>query len=48
LHDRVRRSTLRFTGDEVLSVDLPRLAENETGAFQGRTCTLRVRSRQVR
>jgi hypothetical protein len=41
-------SSLRFTGDEVVSVDLPRLAENATGAFQGRTYTLRVRSRQIR
>lgn len=41
-------STLRFTGDEVITIDLPRLAENATGAFQGRTYTLRVRSRQIR
>jgi hypothetical protein len=42
------KSALRFTGDEAVSVDLPRLAENATGAFQGRTYTLRVRSRQSR
>ncbi|MCC7042840.1 MAG: hypothetical protein IT183_03200 [Acidobacteria bacterium] len=41
-------SALRFTADEVVSVDLPRLADNATGAFQGRTYTLRVRSRQIR
>jgi hypothetical protein len=41
-------ASLRFTGDEVVSVDLPRLAENATGAFQGRTYSLRVRSRQIR
>jgi hypothetical protein len=41
-------SALRFTGDQIVSVDLPRLAENATGAFQGRTYTLRVRSRQIR
>lgn len=39
---------VRFTGEETVSVDLPRLAENATGAFADRTYTLRVRSRQIR
>lgn len=41
-------STLRFTGDEIVSVDLPRMTENASGAFPDRTYTLRVRSRQIR
>ena len=48
LRGREVESTLRFAADEILSVDLPRMAENATGAFQGRTYTLRVRSRQIR
>jgi hypothetical protein len=41
-------SALRIAAEEIISVDLPRMAENTTGAFQDRTYTLRVRSRQIR
>lgn len=48
IRGREVETTLRATGDETLSVDLPRMAENGSGAFKDRTYSLRVRSRQVR
>jgi hypothetical protein len=41
-------STLRLTSDETETVDLPRLGENDGGAFPNHTFSIRVRSRQVR
>ena len=41
-------STLRLAPDETVTVDLPRLGENGSGAFANQTFFLQVRSRQIR
>jgi hypothetical protein len=41
-------STLRLGPNDTATIDLPRLGENDEGAFPGRTFSIRVRSRQVR
>ena len=41
-------STLRLAPNETASVELPRLGENDSGAFADQTFFLRVRSRQIR
>lgn len=41
-------STRRLATDETATVDLPRLGENDSGAFANQTFFLRVRSRQTR
>lgn len=42
------RSTLRLTPDQPTTVDLPRIADNDSGAFAQQSFSLRVRSRQIR
>jgi hypothetical protein len=41
-------STLRLNSDDVAAVELPKLSENEAGAFANRTYSIRVRTRQIR
>jgi hypothetical protein len=41
-------STLRLKGDQVVAIQLPRLSENETGAFADRSYSIRIRSKQIR
>ena len=48
MRGREVRSTLRLASDEVVTVDLPRLGENNGGAFANQTFFLRVGSRQIR
>ena len=40
--------TIKVKPGEVVSVELPRLSENQTGAFASRTLSLRLRSQQLR
>ena len=48
MRGREVRSMLRLASDEVVTVDLPRLGENNGGAFANQTFFLRVGSRQIR
>jgi hypothetical protein len=41
-------SEIEVKPGEVVAVELPRLSENETGAFANRTFSIRVRTRQIR
>lgn len=41
-------STLRLKGDQVVAIQLPRLSENETGAFADRSDSIRIRTKQIR
>lgn len=45
---RMVESTIPFVADEVVSVELPRLAENSSGAFADEAFSITIRSRQVR
>ena len=40
--------TLTLTPGEVVGLELPRLGENESGAFSGRSYSIRIRTRQIR
>lgn len=48
MQPRSVESTIRFAAGEVVDVQLPRLTENASGAFAGRTFWLRLRVRQIR
>jgi hypothetical protein len=48
MRGRVVKSTLRLAPEETVTVELPRLGENDSGAFANQVFFLRVRSRQVR
>lgn len=41
-------STLTLRQGEVVGIELPRLSENDSGAFAGRTYSIRIRTRQIR
>lgn len=45
---RAVTETLRLSVDDVVAVELPRLAENEAGAFAERQYSIRIRTRQIR
>jgi hypothetical protein len=45
---RVVNPTVSFAPGEVVAVELPRLNESDSGAFAGRTFSIRIRSRQIR
>jgi hypothetical protein len=45
---RQARSTLQLRPDEVVSVELPRLSENDSGAFANQTLLITIRSRRIR
>jgi hypothetical protein len=40
--------TLQLLSNEVGAIQLPRLCENDGGAFSDRTFSIRIRSRQIR
>src|SRR5262249_44781735 len=48
MYPRKVDSTFTIKPDEVPSIELPRLNENQSGAFASRTLSLRVRSQQIR
>jgi hypothetical protein len=48
MRSREVTSDLQLTPGEVVDVELPRLSENEAGAFANRTFAIRVRARQIR
>ena len=41
-------SVIQLKPGEVVAVELPRLSENDSGAFANRTFSIRVQSRQLR
>jgi hypothetical protein len=41
-------SKIQLKPGEVVSIELPRLGENQSGAFASRTLSLRLRSQQIR
>lgn len=45
---RMVTSTVEVTPDEVVSVELPRLSENDDGAFSDQTFSITIQSRQIR
>ena len=48
LRARQVESVIQLKPGEVVAVELPRLSENDSGAFANRTFSIRVQSRQVR
>jgi hypothetical protein len=45
---RVVDSTVRLASGEVVAIELPRLSENDAGAFASHTFAIRVRSQRIR
>ena len=41
-------STLQLKSDDVVSIELPRLTENDSGAFANQTLSIRIRARTIR
>jgi hypothetical protein len=48
IQSRKVESRIQMKPDEVVSVELPRLGDNESGAFAGKKFSITIRTRQLR
>jgi hypothetical protein len=48
MRSRSVESEIRVRAGEIVDVELPRLTENDLGAFSDRVYSLRIRSRRIR